>query len=443
MPFWTWGPEILSRARCRWRWTIPPGLGSTLGLVLIFASAVPASAQWEWTGRLRVGGGEESDLVVDPSLAGAIVPAGGFAEVAPSLAASRWLSPQSRLDLSTSFSLQNYLQNGGRRLLGQSTSADLRWGLGDQWLVRLSASADFYDDSERPTVRRLGAGGELGLSWLNRRSSVELWAGGRGRSYPDLDLISADGSTRSYSEGTLSGGVDVAWRVTAGLRLRTQFALQGTDARDDDLDARAVSVSAGADLFLHRTLRLRSFVSRQDRRFTARTSADDEDSYSQIGLGLQWSPSPRWSVALRGALARYEWPDGSEEDSHRLAVAFTRTWRGDRGSTWPREESWEPLPTVQARGSKGRIELRLHAPDAQLVQVAGDFNQWRPRAHTLSRQEDGWWSVHLDLAPGRYEYSYVVDGEWITPPESIITVDDGFGGRNGLLEVLPSESDES
>lgn len=414
-----------------------------LGLVLIFAGAVPASAQWEWTGRLRVGGGEESDLVVDPSLTGAIVPAGGFAELAPSLVATRWLSPRSRLDLGASASFQSYLQAEGRRLLGQSVTADLRWGLGERWLGRLSTSADFYDDSERPTVRRFGGGGEAGLAWLNEATSVELWVGGRGRSYPDLDLTAADGGTESYAEGVMSGGVDARLRVSKAVRLHTQLVVQGTDARNDDLDARGLTVSAGADLALHPTLRMTTFVSHQSRRFTARASAEDEDSYSQIGLGLEWSPSPRWSVGLRGALARYQWPDGSEEDSHRLALAFTRNWSHERGAAWSADPAWDQVPAVQTPDPEGRIELRLHAPDAAVVWVAGDFNQWSPEAHVLSRQDGGWWSISLPLAPGSYEYAYVVDGEWITPPEAVLTVDDGFGGRNGLLEVLPPRAGSS
>ena len=41
----------------------------------------------------------------------------------------------------------------------------------------------------------------------------------------------------------------------------------------------------------------------------------------------------------------------------------------------------------------------------------------------------------LKISPGRYQYLYLVDGKPLVPPESVITVDDGFGGRNGLLEV--------
>lgn len=418
----------------------PPGLGSFVGLVLLFAGALPVSAQWEWTPRLRLAGGEESDLVVDPSLTGEAVPAGNFVEVAPSLRASRWWSTRARLDLGASLSFQRYLDDAQRRLLGQSLTADLRWGLGDRWLGRLSASGDFYDDSERSTVRRLGGGGELGLTWLFGRSSLELWAGGRGRSYPELDLLQADDSIVDYAEGAASGGVDLRAGLTRTLRLYTQLVLQRTSARASDFDSRAVSISAGLDADLGPRLRWALFGSWQRREFTERASPDDEDSYRQAGASLTWSPTPRWSLELRGAVARYEWPDGSDETSHRLSVGLSRAW--SLGSSAPSGTGGDPLdlPSWQSADESGAVELRLRAPEAESVAVVGDFNDWDPRAHPLRRDGEGWWTLRATLDPGTYQYAYTVDGEWITPPEALITVDDGFGGRNGVLEVLAPQT---
>lgn len=418
----------------------PPGLGSFVGLVLLFAGALPVQAQWEWTPRLRVGGGEESDLVVDPALTGEVVPAGAFVELAPSLRASRWWSTRARLDLGGSLSFQRYLEDTGRRLLGHSLTADLRWGMGDRWMGRLSASGDFYDDSERSTVRRLGGGGELGLTFLARGSSIEIWAGGRGRSYPDLALLQSDGSTVDYAEGGASAGLDLRWGLSRDLRLYSQLVAQSTSARDADFDSRALSVSAGLEASLGSALRWTGFGSWQERTFTERLT-DDQDSYRQAGVGLAWSPSPRWTLEARGAVARYRWPDGSDETSHRVSLSVTRVW--SLGATGPPmvEPAVSDLPSWQSPDEGGAVELRLHAPDAESVSAVGDFNHWDPRSHPLRRDRKGWWTLRIGLAPGSYQYAYVVDGAWITPPEAILTVDDGFGGRNGILEVLAPAGD--
>jgi hypothetical protein len=57
----------------------------------------------------------------------------------------------------------------------------------------------------------------------------------------------------------------------------------------------------------------------------------------------------------------------------------------------------------------------------------------------MSPAGDGWWEALLVIEPGSYEYVYVIDGDWVTPPEAKVTVNDGFGGRNGILDVLPPE----
>ncbi len=99
------------------------------------------------------------------------------------------------------------------------------------------------------------------------------------------------------------------------------------------------------------------------------------------------------------------------------------------------------LPTVLSRTKPVRagepVSLRVRAPGAQTVAVVGDFNGWDPRVHRLVAQPDGWWTIDLVLLPGRYQYGFWIDGELVPPGEDAATVPDGFGGRNGLLEVQP------
>ncbi|MBI1729691.1 hypothetical protein HY229_01320 [Candidatus Acetothermia bacterium] len=47
-------------------------------------------------------------------------------------------------------------------------------------------------------------------------------------------------------------------------------------------------------------------------------------------------------------------------------------------------------------------------PEAKEVQLAGDFTKWDPVS--LTRDSRGMWSTKLDLAPGRHEYVFIVDG---------------------------------
>lgn len=57
-----------------------------------------------------------------------------------------------------------------------------------------------------------------------------------------------------------------------------------------------------------------------------------------------------------------------------------------------------------------------HAETATAVSLAGSFNDWSPVATPMTRGDDGAWSASLPLAAGRYEYKFVVDGEWCCEP---------------------------
>src|SRR5689334_22146714 len=52
-------------------------------------------------------------------------------------------------------------------------------------------------------------------------------------------------------------------------------------------------------------------------------------------------------------------------------------------------------------------------PDAHEVFVAGSFNSWNPCSTPLTNIGRGRWVKELSLAPGRYEYQFVVDGRWM------------------------------
>ncbi len=80
--------------------------------------------------------------------------------------------------------------------------------------------------------------------------------------------------------------------------------------------------------------------------------------------------------------------------------------------------------------------LTYRAPLAHEVAVAGDFNGWEPQTTRMRRGPGGLWTVELPLSSrGRYQYMLVVDGQWVTDPSASATLDDGFGGKNALLEL--------
>jgi len=87
------------------------------------------------------------------------------------------------------------------------------------------------------------------------------------------------------------------------------------------------------------------------------------------------------------------------------------------------------------------VRLVVVQPGARVVQAAGDFNGWNPSRTPLEQTADGAWTVTLPLEPGRYEYSFVVDGDrWIGDPFAVEKSNDGFGSQNAVLDVRPEEA---
>ena len=82
------------------------------------------------------------------------------------------------------------------------------------------------------------------------------------------------------------------------------------------------------------------------------------------------------------------------------------------------------------------VRFTLEHAAATSVSVAGDFNDWSPSAHPLTRSGSGRWSAVVALPAGEHKFMFVVDGEqWIVPPLAEDYVDDGFGSRNGVVIV--------
>ena len=87
------------------------------------------------------------------------------------------------------------------------------------------------------------------------------------------------------------------------------------------------------------------------------------------------------------------------------------------------------------------VAFSCQAPDARSVRLTGTFNNWNPE-ETVMEEAGGVWNAELQLAPGRYEYKFVVDGRWCCDPArddhdpSVADcVQNPFGTLNRIVEV--------
>ena len=92
-------------------------------------------------------------------------------------------------------------------------------------------------------------------------------------------------------------------------------------------------------------------------------------------------------------------------------------------------------PLLAPRPVEKPVEFVLHQPQARSVAVAGTFNDWDVSRTTLRLNPQGTWKGTLWLPAGRYEYKFVVDGQWISDPSARESVQNSFGSTNSVLVV--------
>ncbi len=87
------------------------------------------------------------------------------------------------------------------------------------------------------------------------------------------------------------------------------------------------------------------------------------------------------------------------------------------------------------QGRARKTNFKIKAAPGCVVYVAGTFNGWDPIADKLAANGDGYYIGSLMLSEGRYEYKYVVDGNWCLDPECLECVPNECGSHNHVLEI--------
>ena len=113
---------------------------------------------------------------------------------------------------------------------------------------------------------------------------------------------------------------------------------------------------------------------------------------------------------------------------------------------WPNAPPPEPPKSLEKAPVAGKTEATaahqtvkvtfvLLDLGAKQVSLCGDFNAWAADAAPMKRDADGLWDTTITLAPGRYEYKFLVDGQWLPDPQAREQVWNRHGTLNSVIEV--------
>ena len=104
----------------------------------------------------------------------------------------------------------------------------------------------------------------------------------------------------------------------------------------------------------------------------------------------------------------------------------------------PAKKTVKPTATAPAAAKKPArryVPFKLEDAPGRQVFVAGCFSNWEPKHKLTDHEGKGVYTTRIQLAPGEYQYKFVVDGEWRLDAANPNFVPNSFGSLNSLLKV--------
>jgi 1,4-alpha-glucan branching enzyme len=96
-----------------------------------------------------------------------------------------------------------------------------------------------------------------------------------------------------------------------------------------------------------------------------------------------------------------------------------------------------PAATGGATAPGAGVTFTYADPNAKAVFLAGEFNNWSATANPMQKDATGIWTASIPLKPGRYQYKFVVDGNWLQDTANPDSANDGAGNVNSVKTVTP------
>jgi 1,4-alpha-glucan branching enzyme len=84
-----------------------------------------------------------------------------------------------------------------------------------------------------------------------------------------------------------------------------------------------------------------------------------------------------------------------------------------------------------------KVTFSFESDKAREVFLLGDFNNWDTSAHPMNNDGNGIWKITVMITPGKHEYKFLADGQWIEDPRNALACPNSFGTYNSVLNIAP------
>ena len=82
------------------------------------------------------------------------------------------------------------------------------------------------------------------------------------------------------------------------------------------------------------------------------------------------------------------------------------------------------------------VTFTVHAEAGQEVRLAGSFTDWETKAKKMTfKKTNGVYSATVKLAPGEYQYKFIIGDKWTTDDQNAEFVPNDKGTFNSKLVV--------
>ena len=83
---------------------------------------------------------------------------------------------------------------------------------------------------------------------------------------------------------------------------------------------------------------------------------------------------------------------------------------------------------------KGTIRFTFKPSNSpRTVQLAGDFNNWKPIQ--MRRETDRVFAVDVPLRSGTHQYKFIIDEQWVLDPDNTLSTPNCYGTTNSVARV--------
>jgi hypothetical protein len=401
----------------------------------------------QWTASLSLG--HDDQALASPEY-GVVQPVSEGFLTGSSRLLLRWTDAalSRRLDLDGSAAATGY----GSQVEGGDTDLRLgagyrqrltsRWAMdvsGGGWRSRRGAAGSVLDlDLARAGARIAWTSGDR---WMLTAGVLPAWLG-----FPER-LVASD-STESERQRQLDVSAGGLCRFGVDRYVGAEFVHRRTTSNQDRSEYRGplFVLRAGTPLIAGWTLT--AYGSYTHRAYDVAPVLTVTDAGALDTLGVRRDDGWLVSASIERRVGRraHVFLDGSylhqtsndtyyAFDQARIAVGISVDLTAPTPARQSGLELARPGPLAPVVTGQG-VRFRYRAARAQSVALVGGFNGWDgKRSPLVGPGKDGVWEIVVPLAAGVWRYAFLVDGEWVSPPDASRYEEDGFGGRNGVIHV--------